>query len=87
MKAHAELNNINRKIIVINLIGTPGTLLIALSLYTLFTSIDEALHPILTNTAIVYGMLILGVIIEVWLAMKLIPLFKKRSTIINEQNT
>lgn len=86
MKIQAELNIINRKLVLINAIGAPGGLLLALSLYTLFTSNDDVLFSVLKNTTVVYGMLIIGTIIEAWVTIKNISLYKRRSVLLKERN-
>ncbi len=85
MTNKGELNDINRKIFIINLIGTPGAILIGLSLYTIFKSNGDAIHPALNNINLVYSMLVLGIIIEIWQLIKLIPIFKKRAKLAKQK--
>ena len=65
MDIQDELKNVNKQIFIINLIGTPGAMLIGFSLYAIFKANGDAFHPALNNLTIVYNMLIFGIAIEV----------------------
>ena len=87
MNRQEQLNDVNRKIFIINILGAPGAILIGLSLYAIFEADGNAFHPALNNLPIVYSMLVFGVAIEAWQLFKLLPLFKKRAALAKNEDS
>lgn len=73
------MKKIRKKISLVNLLGTPGALLLGLGLYALFGAKGDPLFPILNNTTVVYLMVVVGVVIEIVQFVVLLPLFKKKA--------
>lgn len=82
-----ELKNIKKKIIMTQLIGAPGAIFIGLALYAIFGANGDAFHPLLNDKTIVNSLLIIGIAIELWQFYVIIPLFKKQSKLLREENT
>ena len=88
MKAlNEKLVQINKKVVITQLIGTPGAILLGLGIYGMFGANGDAFHPLLNDEIFVKNILIIGAAIEIWQLYVLIPLFKKRSEIIRNDNT
>ena len=82
-----KLIEINKKIVLTQVIGTPGAILLGLGIYGMFGANGDAFHPLLNDEIFVKNILIIGAAIEIWQFYVLIPLFKKRSEIIQNDNT
>ena len=82
-----KLVQINKKIVLTQAIGTPGAILLGLGIYGMFGANGDAFHPLLNDEIFVKNILIIGTVIEIWQFYVLIPLFKKRSEIIQKDNT
>lgn len=76
-----ELSRLQKEILWIQIIGFPGAALIGLALYAIFGAQGEAFHPALDDMRVVYPMLALGVGIEIWQLVKLLPLLRKASAL------
>ncbi|MCK4744412.1 MAG: hypothetical protein KAT25_11375 [Sulfuriflexus sp.] len=73
-----QLKEITAKFIKVQLIGSIGTILVGLALYAIFGAQGNAFHPLLNDTDVAHGMLIVGGVIMVWQYATIIPLMKKR---------
>jgi hypothetical protein len=82
----AELKRLKRRIILTQVIGTPGAVILGLGLYGVFGTNGDAFHPLLNDKNIVAGLVIIGVAIEIWQFVVLIPLFRKQIKLMNERN-
>ena len=82
-----ELKNIKKKIVRIQIIGVPAAILIGLGLYGIFGANGNAFHPVLNDRKVIYSMLVVGVILEIWQFSILMPLFKKQAGIVREKKT
>ena len=76
-----ELQHLHKKIVMFNILGTPGAILFGLGLYGLFGAKGNAFIPILNNLEIVYGCIAIGVIIMIWEFIAIFPLLRRRSEI------
>ena len=81
------LKEIKKKIIKTQMIGTPGAILLGVGLYGMFGADGDAFHPLLNDEIFVKNILVIGAAIEIWRFYVLIPLFKKKSKILNDKNT
>lgn len=79
--AEEKLRNINRKIIITNLVGAPGSILVALGLYGKFAVNGDAFISILNEEKVVHGCLVLGGIIMIWELLTFIRLAIQKSEI------
>jgi len=82
-----ELQHLQKKVLIFNILGAPGAILFGLGLYGLFGANGDAFIPILNNINVVYGFLAVGAIIMIWEFVVIIPLLKRRSEIANKENT
>ena len=82
----AELKQLKKRIILLQIIGAPGAILLGLGLYGVFGANGNAFHPLLNDKNVVAGLVVAGVAIEVWQLVVLIPLFRKQIKLINEKN-
>jgi hypothetical protein len=73
-----ELTQIRRKMVLVPLLGAPGTLLVGLSLYGLFAANGDAFLPLLNEPQNCYLMLALGAAIAVWEMVSVIRLSRRR---------
>ena len=81
-----ELKQVKKRIIMLQLVGAPGAILLGLGLYGMFGANGNAFHPLLNNKNVVAGLVILGIAIEIWQFVVLIPLVKKQIRLINERD-
>ena len=72
-----EIKIVRMKTIKIQLLGVPGALLIGLALYAIFAANGDAFISALNNMTVVYTMLAIGIVIEVWQFVLLVPLWKR----------
>ncbi|WP_126456016.1 hypothetical protein [Sulfuriflexus mobilis] len=88
MNTHNEeqLKHIKSKIVKIQIIGAPGTILLGLGLYGMFGAQGNAFHPLLNDLNIVYGLLGVGATIALWQLFTLIPLWRKQSRLVKESS-
>ena len=84
--SEVELKQLKKRIILMQIIGAPGAILLGLGLYGVFGANGNAFHPLLNDKNIVAGLVVVGVAIEVWQLVVLIPLFKKQIKLMNERD-
>lgn len=84
--SEAELKRLKKRIILLQVIGAPGAVLLGLGLYGVFGANGNAFHPLLNDKSVVAGLVIIGVAIEIWQFAVLIPLFRKQIKLLNERN-
>ncbi len=82
-----ELKAIRKKIVTIQIIGTPGALLLGFGIYAMFGANGDAFHPLLNDHFFVKNILVIGAAIEIWQFYALLQLFKKKSKLSNDKNT
>lgn len=76
-----QLKNIKLKIVKTQMLGAPGLILLGFGLYGMFGAQGNAFLPLLNDQNVVYGMLGVGAVIQIWQYIKVIPLLKKQSQI------
>jgi len=79
-----QIKDITRKIVKVQILGAPGTILLGLALYAIFGANGDAFHPLLNDMDVVYSMLILGIVIMAWEFMTFISLIRKRAELTKE---
>jgi len=79
-----QLNEISKKIVKVQILGAPGTILLGLALYAIFGAQGDAFHPLLNNMDVVYSMLFIGIAIMVWELITFIALVRKRAELTKE---
>jgi hypothetical protein len=82
-----ELKNIQKEIVKVNILGSTGPILLGLGIYGKFGANGDAFIEILNNINVVYSFIIGGVFIMIWVFAVVLPLLKRKSKILNENNT
>lgn len=78
--------DIDTKIMKLQLISAPAMILLGLGLYGVFGVTDgNAFHPALNDKNNAYGLIAVGVAIEVFFTMKLVQLLKQKAELVKEQ--
>lgn len=78
MDKEERIKAIQKEIIKVSVLESPGTILLGLGLYAKFAANGDAFIPLLNNQDIVNAILILGGAIIVWGASRLISLSMER---------
>ena len=79
-----KIKEISNKIVKIQILAAPGTILLGLALYAIFGANGDAFHPLLNNMDVVYSMLVIGVVIMVWEFLTFISLIRKRAELMKD---
>ena len=79
-----QIKDITRKIVKVQILGAPGTILLGLALYAIFGANGDAFHPLLNDMDVVYSILIIGIVIMAWEFMTFISLIRKRAELTKE---
>ena len=74
-----EVRHIQKKLILINILGTPGAILLGLGLYALFEGRGDAFIDILNDKNTVYGFIVVGALIMLWEMVTMVSLHKRKS--------
>ena len=74
-----ELVRLSKKIVKLQIMGFVGAIMLAFGLYGVFGVHGRAIHPLLNDPRVVYGLLILGATIQAWHYFKVIPLIRARA--------
>ncbi|BCV46598.1 hypothetical protein [Shewanella algae] len=80
----AELAQVKRSLVITQLLGAPGMLLIGLALYGLVVAEGDAFAPALNNPINCYALIAIGSAIALWEALKVIKLSKKQTQILKQ---
>lgn len=67
---------IQKKMILVQLLGAPGTIMVGLALYGIFGANGDAFWSPLNNTFVTYNMLGIGGLIVVWETAQILKLAK-----------
>lgn len=76
-----RLAEIKKGIVMNQVIAAPAAVLLGLGLYGVFAANGNAFHSLLNNQTVVYGMLIVGAILEGVQMMRLIPLLREQARV------
>jgi len=79
-----QIKDITRKIVKVQILGAPGTILLGLALYAIYGANGDAFHPLLNDMDVVYSMLILGIVIMAWEFLTFISLIRKKAELTKE---
>jgi len=74
-----ELVQLSKKIVKLQIMGFIGAIMLAFGLYGIFGAHGHAIHPLLNDPRVVYGLLILGAVIQGWHYFKVVPLIRARA--------
>ena len=81
-----ELSELDKKLLTINIIDFPALVLVALGLFGKFTDDPGSMHPILANTTVTTGMLVVGGAIAAWCAVQMISVARRRAELMKRKN-
>ena len=76
-----KLKELDRKMVRVGIIDTPGFIALGLGLYAKFGAEPGDLHPILENPTVSSGLLIGGAAIAAWGALQMVSIARQRSEI------
>lgn len=87
MSTEEKIAAIDKKITWVKVAEMPGAALLGLGAYAKFGNDPATLHPLLGDASVVNGMLIVGVLSQVWGFYKLMGLFKEKNRLKRGNNT
>lgn len=73
----AELARLQTQLVKTVMLGMPGTLLVALALFTKINK-GAPVHPLLANEGVIIGMFVVGGAIMVWSMLRRIGILKRQ---------
>ena len=76
-----ELQRLDKRLKMISVIDAPGAILVGLGLYGKFNKEGKAFHPLLDDSAITTGMLIVGGMIMAWGGLQILSIARRRQQI------
>ena len=82
-----ELKELNKQLILINVIDAPAMVLIGLGMFAKLAEDPGTLHPLLGNTSVTTGMLVVGGLIAAGCFAKLVPVIRRRNELLQELST
>ena len=81
-----ELKHLQKKLLIKNIISTPGAILFGLGLYGKFGANGDAFISILNNQNYAHGFIVIGGIIMIWEIFTMILLIKRKSVLMKKEN-
>ncbi len=85
MSPEERINEIQKEIVKVSVLESPGAILLGLGLYAKFAAQGDAFVPILNNETVVHGLLGLGVAIMVWGATRIMSLSREAARLNKEK--
>jgi hypothetical protein len=79
MQHQQRIKDIEKQVIKITLLETPGSLLFGVGLYAKFTGNGGSILPILQKQAVVNSIIVIGAAIMLWGTYKIIMLAQEKS--------
>lgn len=79
-----ELRQIQRKLVILNIIDVPGAILAGLGLYGVFGANGNAFLEILNDQNIAYAAILVGGAIMAWTFFQILTLLKRKAEIASE---
>ena len=76
----AELVAVKKSLLMTQLIGVPGAIMLGLGIYGSFVE-GEKFHPFLDNPTYCYGLLAAGIVISMWEGLRVIKLNRQQQHI------
>jgi Na+-translocating ferredoxin:NAD+ oxidoreductase RnfD subunit len=74
-----EAKDLERKLLWVTLIDTPGAILVGLALYGKFGANGNAFHPLLNNETVLAVMFAVGGAIMAWGSWQLVTIARRRA--------
>ncbi len=76
----AELAAVKKSMLMTQLIGVPGAVMLGLGIYGTFVD-GEKFHPFLDNQMYCYGLLAAGLLISMWEGLRIITLSRRQQAV------
>lgn len=77
-----EAKDLERKLLWVSIIDTPGAILVGLALYGKFDANGNAFHPLLNNDSVLTAMFAVGVAIMVWGGWQVVTIARRRAELL-----
>lgn len=84
MTKEEEIKAIDKQILMVSIMDTPGTILFGLALYAHFGAKGNAFHPLLNEPSITTSMFALGGVIMAWGGYKIFTLSRAKNTLLKD---
>ncbi len=85
MNPEQRIKEIQKEIVKVSVLESPGAIMLGLGLYAKFAAQGDAFLPILNNETVVYVLLGLGVAIMVWGALRVFFLAQESAKLQKER--
>jgi hypothetical protein len=82
-----ELKELNKRLLQVNVVDTPGIIALALGLFAKFSDDPGSLHPAFEDPAVSTGLVVLGGTIAIWGLYQVISIVRRRSEVQSKLNT
>jgi len=84
METEKRVKEIERRIMLVNIIDSPGVIMVGLGLYGKFGVNGDPFHPLLGNELLLNGMLGIGVLIMGWGGFMVLKLAREKARLLRE---
>jgi hypothetical protein len=78
--------DIDKRIITVQVLGAPGTIMVGLALYGILAADGNAFWEPLNNKVVTWNMLAIGLVIIAWETLQTVRLARIRKSLLNEEN-
>lgn len=79
----AEIKALEKEMIKVSILETPGTILLGLAMYAKFAANGQPFHPILADESVLLGMFVAGGSIALWGGLRFMMIAKRRKALEN----
>lgn len=79
MDSNKRIKEIDKQILTISILDSPGAIMLGLGLYAKFGAEGDAFLPILNNQTFVNSLLLAGAVIMIWGSSKTFGLIRERA--------
>ncbi len=80
-----EARDLERKLLWVSIIDTPGAILVGLALYGKFGANGNAFHPLLNNDSVLAAMFAVGATIMVWGGWQVVTISRRRAELLGQR--
>ena len=80
-------SDITRKMILVQLVGVPGTIMVGLALYGIFAADGNAFWAPLNDTRVTYNMLGIGAVIMAWESFQVVKLARLKQSLVDHRRS
>jgi len=79
----AEIKALEKEMIKVSILETPGTILLGLAFYAKFAANGKPFHPLLADESVLMGMFVAGGSIALWGGLRFMMIAKRRKALEN----